>query len=341
MARFLLEFGLSFRGHDESEFSQNKGIFLGLLEWLRIILPDMNNVILKHAPKNAMMTSLKIQKDIVSSCAQEIMKAIIDDLDGDFFEILVDESKGISHHEQMALALSHMQGKMNGLKALILQETPSAYCIHYFAHQLQLTFVVVANFFLLMDNFFAIIANVLNVVGSSSKHRDQLRDHQAERLEQLLESGEVQSGKSLNKNEGFKDQRKEQDIVNAMIFLDITKKRLQLLRDDGWESLMNEVSLLCDKHEILVPKMDEFYIPRKSKRKSCSVTYTHHLHVELFYVIIDLQLQELNSRFDVVSGNLLLGMTSLNSVNAFANFDKEKIMILAKHYPDEFGEPKL
>ncbi|KAG5572307.1 hypothetical protein H5410_062073 [Solanum commersonii] len=68
---------------------------------------DTNNVILKHAPKNAMMTSPKIQKDIVSSCAQEIVKVIIDDLDGDLFGILVDESKDISHHEQMALALSY------------------------------------------------------------------------------------------------------------------------------------------------------------------------------------------------------------------------------------------
>ncbi|XP_047258742.1 uncharacterized protein LOC124890939 [Capsicum annuum] len=129
------------------------------------------------------MTSSKIQKDIVSACAQETVKAIIDDLDRDFLEILVDESKDISHHEQMAVALryvnkkgkvnerviaivhvgdtsaktlketicsflmrhslstskirgqsydgaSNMQGEMNGLKALILQETPSAYCIH-------------------------------------------------------------------------------------------------------------------------------------------------------------------------------------------------------------------
>lgn len=51
-------------------------------------------------------------------------------------------------------------------------------------------------------------------------------------------------------------QRKEQDIVNAMIFLNITKTRLQLLRDDEWDALMNEVRVFCDKHEILVPKMD-------------------------------------------------------------------------------------
>ncbi|XP_055801539.1 uncharacterized protein LOC129870714 [Solanum dulcamara] len=182
------------------------------------------------------MISPKIQKDIVRVCAQKIAKAIIDDLGGDFFGILIDESKDISHHQQMALALryvnkkgrvnervivivpvgdilvqslkkticslllrhslstskreqcydgaSNMRGEMNGLKALILQETPSAYCIHYFAHQLQLTLVVVAKKYFLVDNFFAIIVNVLNVVGASFKHRDQLRDHQADMLEQ-------------------------------------------------------------------------------------------------------------------------------------------------------------
>ncbi|KAG5630513.1 hypothetical protein H5410_002230 [Solanum commersonii] len=61
------------------------------------------------------------------------------------------------------------------------------------------------------------------------------------------------------------------------------------------------------------------------------VTYSHHLH----------QLQELNNSFGVMSGNLLLCMTSLNSANAFADFNKEKIMTVAKHYPNEFGEPKL
>lgn len=43
------------------------------------------------------------------------MKAIIDDLDGDFFGISVDESKDISHHEQMAIALRYVnkKGKVN------------------------------------------------------------------------------------------------------------------------------------------------------------------------------------------------------------------------------------
>ncbi|XP_075103423.1 uncharacterized protein LOC142178009 [Nicotiana tabacum] len=216
VARFLLYFGLSFRGHDKSDSSKNKGLFLGLLEWLAKRLPQVDRVILKHAPKNDMMTSPKIQKDIVSPCAQETVKVIINNLDGDYFGILVDESKDISHHKQMALALrpskirgqgydgaSNMQGKMNGLKALILQETPSAHCIHCFAHQLQLTLVAVAKKHKEVKTFFAIVSNVLNVIGVSFKRRDKLRDHQAELLEQLLESGEVQNGKGLNQERGL------------------------------------------------------------------------------------------------------------------------------------------
>ncbi|XP_070050664.1 uncharacterized protein [Nicotiana tomentosiformis] len=81
---------------------------------------------------------------------------------------------------------------------------------------------------------------------------------------------------------------------------------------------MDGVSSFCAKHDIVVPNMEEFYIPEKSKRRPSTVTYSHHLRVDLFYSVIDLQLQELNSRFDV-----------------------EKIITLAKYYPDEFGELKL
>nr|XP_009626664.1 uncharacterized protein LOC104117324 [Nicotiana tomentosiformis] len=262
---------------------------------------------------------------------------------------------------------SNMQGNINGLKALILQETPSAHCNHYFAHQLQLTLVAIAKKHKEVKTFFAIVFNVLNVIGASFKSRYQLRDHHAELLEQLLESGQeandrLQAEAFWSKINSFEFlfmlhlmlnvllmsnelskvlQKKEQDIVNAMIFLDLTKERLQQMRDEGWESLMDEVYLFCTKHDILVPNMEEFYIPEKSKCRPSSVTYSHHLRVEPFYTVMDLQLHELNSRFDVVSDNLLLGMASLNLANSFANFDKERIMTLAKYYPDEFGKLKL
>ncbi|XP_060210402.1 uncharacterized protein LOC132637307 [Lycium barbarum] len=47
-------------------------------------------------------------KGIINACAKETVKAIIGDLNGDYFGILVDESKYISHKEQMALMLRYV-----------------------------------------------------------------------------------------------------------------------------------------------------------------------------------------------------------------------------------------
>jgi hypothetical protein len=40
---------------------------------------------------------------------------------------------------------SNMKGHANGLKKLIMDECPSTYYVHCFAHQLQLTLVAVAK----------------------------------------------------------------------------------------------------------------------------------------------------------------------------------------------------
>ncbi|XP_070050360.1 uncharacterized protein LOC107792150 [Nicotiana tabacum] len=85
IVRFLLRNGLPFRGHDESEDSEYKGIFLELLEFHGDKHPDVGKVILRHAPKNDMMICPTIQKEIVDACAKETTKAIIKDLDDDYF----------------------------------------------------------------------------------------------------------------------------------------------------------------------------------------------------------------------------------------------------------------
>ncbi|XP_019260376.1 PREDICTED: zinc finger MYM-type protein 1-like [Nicotiana attenuata] len=312
---------------------------------------------------------------------------------------------------------SNMQGEINGLKTLILKDNPSAYCIHCFAHQLQLTLVAVAKNHCDVDQFFDIVANVLNIVGSSIKRRDMLREDQAKKLEELQVLGEVHTGSGLNQELGlqrpgdtrwgshFKTvrnfitlfssiinvleflgseganylersvakslvndirtfefvhmmhlmlkllaitndlnmalQRKDQDIVNAMKLVGFAKRKLQGMRESKWESLINDASSFCAKHDIVIPEMDKNYHLGKSKRRSSSVTYSHHLRVEVFNTVIDLQLSELNSRFDAVNSNLLLGMASLSSDDSFANYDKERIMKLATLYPHEFSGSKL
>nr|XP_009605390.1 uncharacterized protein LOC104099958 [Nicotiana tomentosiformis] len=300
---------MSFRGHDEGETSTKRGNFIELLQWYADRDDEVKKVVLQSAPQNNMMIAPNIQKEIVNACAKEIIKAIVEDLNGDYFGILVDESKDVSHKEQMALVLryvnkeeklierflsivhvkkitssslqkaiydlllehslspsqirgqgydgaSNMQGEINGLKTLILKDNPSIYCIHYFAHQLQLTLVAVAKKYCDVDQFFYIVAKVLNIVGSSFKRRNMLREDQAKKLEELQVLGEIHTGSGLNQELG-------------------------------------------------------------------------------------LQRLELNSRFDAVNSNLLLGMASLSPDNSFANYDKDRIMKLATLYPHEFSGSKL
>nr|XP_016487449.1 PREDICTED: uncharacterized protein LOC107807553 [Nicotiana tabacum] len=253
VAKFLLKQGMSFRGHDEGETSIKRGNFVELLQWYADRDDEVKKVVLQSAPQNNMMIAPNIQKEIVNACAKEIIKAIVEDLNGDYFGILVDESKDVSHKEQMALVLR------------------------------------------------------------SFKRRNMLREDQAKKLEELQVLGEVHTGSGLNQELGLQRsaitndlnialQRKDQDIVNAMKLVGFAKRQLQ--------------------HDIVIPEMDKNYHLGKSKRRSSSVTYSHHLRVEAFNTVIDLQLSELNSRFDAVNSNLLLGMASLSPDNSFFSGSK-------------------
>ncbi|KAK9706919.1 hypothetical protein RND81_07G160600 [Saponaria officinalis] len=412
--RLLLSQGMAFRGHDEHEFSRNKGNFIEVLEWYSTRVDKVANVVLKNAPKNLKLTSPEIQKDIVKACAMETTKVVIEDLNGDYFSILVDESKDKSHKEQMAIVLryvdrrgmvierfialvrlydtsalslkdaivseldrhslrlsrirrqeyggaSNMQGQINGLKTLVMRETASAYGNYCFAHQLQLTLVAVAK--------------IMMMLLASYKRMDLLREKQAEKVEEALRVGELQSVRGLNQelvpgdtrwgshyksllNLGklfssiidvldalstdgstgedrmkaqclldslqsfefcflfhlLKDifgitnelnvalQRKQQDISNAMLLVGVDKERLQVLRDEQFQRLMDN--------------MDDMHVIRgKSRRRVSKVTNEHYYRVECFYTIIDMILQEINGRFSELNTDLLLGVACFNPVD--------------------------
>ncbi|KAL4626448.1 hypothetical protein ACB092_05G096900 [Castanea dentata] len=104
--------------------------------------------------------------------------------------------------------------------------------------------------------------------------------------------------------------KKNQDIVNAMDLVKVSKQRLQVMRDDEWTSLLTEVSSFCATHDIPILNMDEIFV--------------------LFYTVIDMQLQELNNRFSEVNTDLLICMACLNPSNSFVAFDKKKLIHLTK-----------
>lgn len=100
--RMLLRQGLSFRGHDESEDSFNKGNFLEILEWF---CSEKN---IKNGPGNCQLTSPKVQKELVNACANETRSAIFADIGDRFFSLMVDESRDISLKEQMAIVFRYV-----------------------------------------------------------------------------------------------------------------------------------------------------------------------------------------------------------------------------------------
>ncbi|XP_020987494.1 uncharacterized protein LOC107465075 [Arachis duranensis] len=136
--------------------------------------------------------------------------------------------------------------------------------------------------------------------------------------------------------------RSDQDIINAMTLVKVSKQRLQSIRDDGWSSLLNEVSLFCDSRNTLAPNMNDIFVTQgRSRRKIQKVSNLHHFQVELFYQVIDRQLQELNNCFTEVNTELLLCIACLNPSDSFFAFDKEKLLRLAEFYPHEFSSTQL
>ena len=313
---------------------------------------------------------------------------------------------------------SNMSGELNGLKTLILKENPTAFYVHCFAHQLQLTLVAVAKKHSIVGAFFTSIANVVNIVGASSKRRDILREKQALHVIEALKVGELSSGRGLNQEKevkrvadtrwsshygtlinfialfpsivdvleeiandkiatdqrdnayislgllqsfdyifslhlmkivlGFSHelsqalQRDDQDIVNAMDLVNICKRKLQDLRDNGWDSILNQVLIFCGKENIIVPNMSEQHVCKgKSKRKSPEITNLHYYRFDFFCEVIDLQLQELNNRFNEGNTELLLCIACLSPYNTFSAFNKERLMLLASFYPTDFSTTEL
>ena len=109
------------------------------------------------------------------------------------------------------------------------------------------------------------------------------------------------------------------------------------MREDEWISLLTKVSSFCTTHDIPILNMDEIFVlsgrPRRNTEQNKNL---RHYRVELFYTVIDMQLQELNDHFSEANINLLLCMTCLNLSNSFVAFDKEKLIRLAKFYPSDF-----
>jgi hypothetical protein len=72
---------------------------------------EVGKVVLKNAPKNCKPTAPEIQRQIGNCCAKETTRLIMEDLGGDYFTTLANESSGVYQKEQLAICLRYVDKK--------------------------------------------------------------------------------------------------------------------------------------------------------------------------------------------------------------------------------------
>ncbi|KAM3219992.1 hypothetical protein P3L10_024523 [Capsicum annuum] len=134
-------------------------------------------------------------------------------------------------------------------------------------------------------------------------------------------------------------QKKELDVANAMLLVEVAKRRLQFLRDDEWNSLIDKVSLFCNKHDVLIPNFEDPYVScLRSPHRHTDYTVLIITVLKCFAILLIGNFKNSNDHFGEVTTDLLHGIASLNPVNLFSSFDIKKIMRMAELYPDDFDE---
>ncbi|XP_021971676.2 zinc finger MYM-type protein 1-like [Helianthus annuus] len=132
-------------------------------------------------------------------------------------------------------------------------------------------------------------------------------------------------------------QSKSQDILNAMELVSATKITLNNYRNDGWDSLIKEVTLFCNKHIIEVPDMKAPFTSTRyrARKNDLQFTFEHYYRVDLFISTLDKQIHELNSRFTIE----LLSLSS-SLVSKVINVD-QICLLVEKFYPEDFTDQEI
>ncbi|RID65633.1 hypothetical protein BRARA_D00817 [Brassica rapa] len=337
-SRFLLRQGLPFRGHGEKEEDANKGNFLQLLRYIGEQNDAISKIILKNAPGNNQMISSKIQKDIVHSFAEEVRQAILEEIGHGVFGLLVDESADVSHKEQMGVVFRFVD-KRGAIKERFIGVV----------HVKETSSLALKS--AIGDLFARYGMSITKVRGQGYDGASNIRDLQKREACGLLKYFHTFNCVfylylmllilGLTANLSLTLQQKDQDILNAMSLVESTKRELQKLRDDGWDSLMAKFASFCKKHNVEMLIMEEEFVDLRYPRRRTNISNMHHYKVNCFCTVLDLQIQEFDDRFTEVTTDLLICMAALSPVDSFHGFDKEKLVRLAKLYPDDFSYGEL
>ncbi|KAL6284707.1 hypothetical protein ACE6H2_015636 [Prunus campanulata] len=296
--RYLLRQGLTFRGHDESETSSNKGNYVELLQFLADHDEKVRAVVFENAPKNLKYIAPKIQKELMAVVLRYVNKK------GQVIERFVrvqyvSDTTSSKLKEAIEQLISSTNLSMSRLRGQGYDGASNMRAL-----------VAVAKGNENITTFFTTASSVVNIIGASllewivdDVNQDNLGE--ANRLLKEIQTFDFVFHLYLMKfilgvtNDLSKAlQKKDQDIVNAMMLVQRCKQKLQSVRDDDFDELLGKVLRFCGNNDIVVPNMDDLFVPQgRSRRKAQKFTNCHYYRVDLFLTIIDKQLVELNNRF--------------------------------------------
>ncbi|XP_070669121.1 uncharacterized protein [Malus domestica] len=158
------------------------------------------------------------KKDLVRACAIETINAITKDMEGTFFSLLVDGSRDASNKEQMAVVLCYVNKKGEAIEKFLGVQHVSSTTSSSLEEAIErlfattnlsmsklrgqgydgATLVFVAKENEDVANFFINANRLVNLIGSSCKCRDALREKQQEQIQKALHLRNLETGKGLN-----------------------------------------------------------------------------------------------------------------------------------------------
>lgn len=206
---------------------------------------------------------------------------------------------------------NNMRGEDKGLKALVLESTPSAYYIHCFAHRLNLIIVKACKENMEIANFFVTMELLYNTIGSSCKNSDKLRDEEAKNIKKQLENNEYETGS-----------RK------------IQQYSLKHLSDTRWECRYSACVALQRMFKSAVNVLDSINEDAKNPEKRLQSSNISETINSFGFVFSLLLMSKLLAIFNVLSKSLQRKNTDLVTAVALINSSKTNLTAIRSSYFD-------
>ncbi|XP_048029629.1 zinc finger MYM-type protein 1 [Megalobrama amblycephala] len=173
---------LSFRGHDESSESSNKGNYREFTE----TLAKYDSVLSTQFESSTVFSGMShtIQNDLITALAATVSDQIRDEIqDAPFFGWQVDETTDISCRAQLSVIVRYVDSAdLNGLQAKVKAIAPSAMFVHCYAHRLNLVLSQGAKCLPECRIFFASLSGFATFFSKSTKRTSFLESAGCSRL---------------------------------------------------------------------------------------------------------------------------------------------------------------